>query len=411
MAKKRMKCDVLVVGAGPAGSSAARAAAEAGAKTIFIDKKKEIGVPVQCGEGVGKFLFPYLPFKVPREQLIWELDGVCFWADDITIERTGGIWSSYAINRKKFDKWLSNNSVDAGARLFTNAELVGLEVKEGYEVRKAMIKTAKGEIVIEPKVVIAADGVDSTVLKLLGFEIDKKAKCGEVLSFEMENLKIDKPHRFQVFLGEFAPGAYAYILPKSKTTANVGIGTVFAEKNIEKYYEEFMEIPYVKKQVKEGINVEEKSGWAPIFPVTDKWVFGNVMLAGDAANQNFKPLVEGILPGVICGHLAGKSAYNFVVDDVPLSGYQKHVNNKLGRLFAESDQITDISYELALSQCEGKNSLCLGLFSNIFSFKQIEKLRNEEYNKIKGKLEGWNNSKIKQVSTVISEKIGLLWGV
>ena len=404
-----MKCDVLVVGAGPAGSSAARAAAEAGAKTIFIDKKKEIGVPVQCAECIGRFLFPYLPFKIPKEQLIWKLDGVSFWADSLMIERAGGIWSGYAINRKVFDKWLADIAVNAGAKLFINAELTVFEIENENNVKKAFIRTPKGEILIEPKVVIAADGVDSTVLKLLDLKSDEKTKCGGVLSFEMENLKIDKPHSFQVFLGEFAPGAYAYILPKSKNMANVGVGTVFAEKDIEKSYEEFMEIPYVKKQVKEGINVEEKSGWAPILYVTDKWVYGNVLLAGDAANQNFKPFVEGILPAVICGDLAGKSAYDFITGDVPLSGYQKHVNNKLGRFFVESDQITHILYELALSQGEENNLLRLGLFSNIFSSKQIEKLRNDDYNKIKKKLEKWNNSKIKQVSAAISEKIGLLY--
>ena len=404
-----IECDVLVVGAGPAGSSAARAATKAGAKTIYIDKKREIGTPVQCAEGIGKFLFPYLPFKIPKELLIWELDGMFFWSVDITIERSGGIWSSYAINRRTFDNWLTNEAVHAGAELLINTELVDLDVKDEYNVTKVTIKTSKGEKQIKPKVIIAADSVDSTVLKLLGFEIDKKAKCGEVLSFEMKNLKIDKPHSFQVFLGEFAPGAYAYILPKSKTTANVGVGTVFAEKNIEKCYEEFLEIHYVKKQVKEGINVEEKSGWAPILYVTDKWVYGNVLLAGDAANQNFKPFVEGILPGVICGHLAGKSAYDFIMENVPLSSYQKHVNNKLGRFFAESDQITHILYELALSQREDANLLRLGLFSNIFSFKQIEKLMNEDFNTIKKKLEDWNNSKIKQVSAAISEKIGLLY--
>ena len=404
-----MKCDVLVVGAGPAGSSAARAAAEAGAKTIFIDRKKEIGVPVQCAECIGRFLFPYLPFKIPKEQLIWKLDGMSFWTDDLTIEKTGSVWSGYAINRKNFDKWLADIAVNAGAKLFINAELVNLEIENKYNVKRAFVRTLKGEILIEPKVVIAADGVDSTVLKLLDLKSNEKAKCGGVLSFEMENLKIDKPHSFQVFLGEFAPGAYAYILPKSKTTANVGVGTVFAEKNIEKCYEEFLEIHYVKKQVKEGINVEEKSGWAPILYVTDKWVYGNVLLAGDAANQNFKPFVEGILPGVICGHLAGKSAYDFIMENVPLSSYQKHVNNKLGRFFAESDQITHILYELALSQREDANLLRLGLFSNIFSFKQIEKLMNEDFNTIKKKLEDWNNSKIKQVSAAISEKIGLLY--
>ncbi|MHC1585601.1 MAG: geranylgeranyl reductase family protein [Candidatus Syntropharchaeia archaeon] len=358
-----IECDVLVVGAGPAGSSAAKAAAEAGIKTIFIDKKKEIGIPVQCGEGIGKFLFRYLPFKIPEEQLVWKLDGIFFWADGITIERNGGIWSSYAINRKNFDKWLADNAVHAGAKLLVNTELIDLEFEDGYIVTKAIVKTPVGEKEIRPKVVIAADGVDSTVLKLLGFEINKKVKCGEVLSFEMKNLKIDKPNHFQVFLGEFAPGTYAYILPKSRNTANVGVGTVFAEKNIEKYYEEFLEIPHVKKQVKNGINVKEKGGWAPFHYMTNDWTYGNVLLAGDAANQNFKPFVEGILPGIICGDIAGKTAHSFITKRISLEKYKEHVSNKLGKLFAESDKI--MRYELDLSREGGKD------------LKQIEKLKHE----------------------------------
>ena len=94
--------------------------------------------------------------------------------------------------------------------------------------------------------VIAADGVDSTVLKLLGFTIDKKTTCGKVLSFEMANLHLSNPRSFQAFLGDFAPGVYAYILPKSRTTANVGAGTIVPQKRVKQCYEEFLELPPVK---------------------------------------------------------------------------------------------------------------------------------------------------------------------
>ncbi|MBI4417082.1 MAG: FAD-dependent oxidoreductase, partial [Euryarchaeota archaeon] len=47
-------CDVLVVGAGPSGSTAARYAAKAGCRTVLIEKRAEIGTPVRCGEGIAK---------------------------------------------------------------------------------------------------------------------------------------------------------------------------------------------------------------------------------------------------------------------------------------------------------------------------------------------------------------------
>ena len=49
-----MKYDVVVVGGGPAGSVTARFAAESGAKTLIIDRRAEIGIPVLCGEGVSQ---------------------------------------------------------------------------------------------------------------------------------------------------------------------------------------------------------------------------------------------------------------------------------------------------------------------------------------------------------------------
>jgi len=82
-----IECDVLVVGGGPAGLSAARAAARRGLKTIVIEEHEEIGVPVQCAEAVGEYLFPYLSFKIPTEQLIWKIKGMYFWADGIAVKR------------------------------------------------------------------------------------------------------------------------------------------------------------------------------------------------------------------------------------------------------------------------------------------------------------------------------------
>lgn len=383
-----IECDVLVVGAGPAGSSAARAAAEAGANTIFIDKKKEIGVPVQCAEAIGEYLIPYLPYGIPEEQLIWKIDGMSFLAEGITIERSGGLWSGYAINRGKFDKWLANNALGAGAKLHLETELMDLEFNENYHVTKAIVKTGDGVSEIEPKVVIAADGVHSKVLNRLGFT-NLKDKYGEVLSFEMNNLNLYKPTYEQLYIGDFAPGAYAYIFPLSKSRANVGVASLFRTKKLERCYAEFLEIPMVKKQLRNGDKVVEKSGWAPIYYLADKWVYGDVLLAGDAANQNFKPFVEGILPGIICGDIAGKTSYNFIKGRNLLSDYQKHVKDKLGNFFSESDCLLDVLYELGKPSDNKSHLLRLGISADIFSLKEIEKFKNADYNILKNKLDRW----------------------
>lgn len=387
-----LKCDVLVVGAGPAGSSAARAAAISGAKTIFIDKKKEIGVPVQCAESISKYLIPLLPFKIPSEQLLWETEGVQFWADDSLVEKTGDFWSACAVNRKNFDRWLAQTAVDAGAKLLTSAELVDLKVINEEVIENAVVKTLEGEKVIDPKVVIAADGVKSTVLNCLPIAVKEEGNIGHILSFEMKNLILEKPQLDQLFIGDFAPGTYGYIFPKSGTSANVGVGTLFSKEKLDEKYLEFLEIPHVKKQLRDGINVRSKSGSVPFRCITDSWVYGNTLLVGDSAAQNIKPFVEGILPGIICGDIAGQVAAQHIKSDMPLSNYVKNVQDKLGDIFKESDRIADIMYDLSLIKDRKQHLLRLGVSANVFSLNDIDRLKNEDYITLKKRFEAENKN-------------------
>ena len=400
-------CDVLVVGAGPAGSSAARAAAGAGAKTILIDKKEEIGVPVQCAEAIGKYLFPLLPIRVPKDQLVWRIRGMIFWAEGIKITRRGRFWAGYAIDRKNFDKWLASLAVKAGAELQTSAELVNLEVSDEYKVERAYVRTPRGMTYIRPGIVVAADGVESSVLRLLGFKIDKKENLGEVLGFEMRNLNLEKPNYDHLFIGDFAPGGYAYVFPKSKHVANVGVATLFPDKSLEEYYEEFLEIPEVRRQLDGGLVVEEKSGKAPARDLVDKWVYGNVLLAGDAANQNIKPFVEGILPSIICGDIAGKVATAVIRGEGLPNEYPKKVMMRFSKLLNQSNSLGDIAYKLAEMKSKEADLLRLALSANILSLEKIKQLRFKNYMIIKKEVEKWRKSVFKRLVTATKEELSL----
>jgi digeranylgeranylglycerophospholipid reductase len=380
-----IKCDVLVVGGGPAGSSAARSAAMNGAKTIFIDKKEKVGVPVQCAEGIGKYLFPYLPFKIPKEQLIWKIEGMFFWADDISIERSGAPWDGYSIDRSMFDKWLSLKAISKGAELRTNTKLIDLKFDDEKFVSKAIVQKDNKKIEITPKIIIAADGVDSTVLECLNIKNIKRGDIGKVKSYEMKNLDLTYPHYEQFYFGDFAPRAYAYIFPKSKSVANVGVGTT-TEENIDAYFDKFIACDQVRKQLKNGEIVSEKSGEAPIRYICDKWIYGNIILTGDAANQNIKPYIEGILPSIITGHYAGEIASSCIQNGrIPNeNNYRLCINKKLGKLFKISDEMIDLVYNLPFG-IEDKitHLIYLGIFSGIFTNRELASLDKFDYYSLK----------------------------
>lgn len=381
-----ISCDVLVVGAGPAGSSAARAAAMGGAKTILIEKDPDAGMNIQCAESISKYLMSYLPFPIPKEQLMWELKGMRFWAEGILIERIDEQWQGYNINREKFDKWLADEAVRAGTKFLTSTKLVDLDFNEDYVVKIAHVKTLKGEKEIKPKIVIGADGVNSTVTRRLGVRRIQTGDIGELIAYDMKNLKLDYPHYDQIFLGDFAPGSYAYIMPKSRNIASVGVGTTIEgnKKELEKHFEEFIKLDIVKDQLKNRVILDEKSGEVSIAYLTDKWVYGNVILAGDVANQNLKPFIEGIIPEIICGDIAGKIASESVFSKtLPNEKYKNSIYRKLP-LYEESDNLISIIQSEGFHPKDKKRHLFhLGMCAGILFAKDINNLSNETYDRVK----------------------------
>ena len=387
--KMAISCDILVVGAGPAGSSAARAAAMGGAKTILIEKDPAAGMNIQCAESISKYLMPYLPFPIPKEQLTWEIIGMRFWAEGITIERTDEQWQGYNINREKFDKWLADEAVKAGAKFLTSTKLVDLDFNDDYIVKKAHVKTPKGEKEIKPKIVIGADGVKSTVARRLGVRKVRKGDIGELIAYDMRNLNLEHPHYDQIFFGDFAPGSYAYIMPKSRNVASVGVGTTIEEnkRELERHFEEFIKLDIVKEQLKNRVIMDEKSGEAPVGYLTDKWIYGNVILTGDAANQNIKPFVEGIIPGIVCGEIAGRIASNTRSRYMDEEEYRQMVYTKLPQ-FRESDRMIDIIRSEGFRPHDTKRHLLhLGLCAEIFSTQEIIDLKETEYEVIMKRIE------------------------
>jgi digeranylgeranylglycerophospholipid reductase len=399
-----IECDVLVVGAGPAGSGAARACARAGLKTVIVDKRTEVGYPVRCAEGMGNYLFPFMPFRIPKDQLIWETDGIEFWSEDITIRRRGVLWSGYTVDRRVFDKWLVRQALKAGAKLMLNAELIDFEFRGKHVVEKAVVRTKEGNVKIKPKIVVGSDGYDSTTLKLLGEYRPEKGAVAEIYSWQMENMKLASPKYEQVYVGDFTETGYAYVFPISKTKANVGVGCAYPKKRMEDYFNEFLEIPEMKHQVKNAIRTEDKGGKANVLPLCDKWVYGNVLLVGDAADQNFKPFVEGILPAIICGDIAGKTIVKNHSGKENLEEYTHEVRRVLGPVLKQSDEVGGLIYELFGMKQPKEYLLLLNLLADLNTPDRIREMKKQSYSELKDQTLLWQEH-YKQIPTRISEYI------
>ena len=302
--------DVVVVGAGPAGSLAARAAAEGGARTLVVDHRREQGHPVQCGEFVPAPTELADLFEAP------DLIATAFEIPPTTVlrrTRTMACVSPYGhrfrfplegvtVSRRAFDKALAARAEGSGAELRFPLGAVGVHDDE--------VRLTDGTSVLA-RVVVGADGPISTVARSVGFAPPR-------VLFRMITATVDGPlgDEIGLYFGRSAPGGYAWCFPRADD-ANVGLGVTRLPRGatLDGLLDRFAET--------EGFgSVRERSRWwVPIGPPPERLVVGRTLFAGDAANLVMATNGGGIPTAMLSGWLAGRAAARHVVEGRPLDDY------------------------------------------------------------------------------------------
>ncbi|NOZ76739.1 MAG: NAD(P)/FAD-dependent oxidoreductase [Euryarchaeota archaeon] len=391
----------MVVGAGPAGASAAAAAAGKGLKTLLIEKWEKAPQEV-FDVAIGAYLMPFLPFRIPQELLTWDIDRLVFRCGRISIERAGGAWKSYAVDRERFDSWLRERAVEEGAELRLGTEVLDLELRGGMV---AGVRVTGGDV-LRPGVLIAADGTDSAVRRKAGLNRQDPI-IGQGIGYELEGAELLYPHGDQFFFGSFAPGGYGHLFPLGENRAGVGVGSILTG-DIESCLEGFLELPGVREQVGGARVVKRKRAPVPFDRLSEGIQYGNLLLAGDAASQNIKPLMEGYLPSIICGDIAGKSAAEAILEGREMR-YEERVRKRLGLLFDESDKYVGLIKELTGVREEVQYLLLMGLCANVISPGEALELKGRGAEAVRMRLEEWKGSRYQQVRSRMLEALGLIY--
>ncbi|HIH02128.1 TPA: NAD(P)/FAD-dependent oxidoreductase, partial [Thermoplasmata archaeon] len=127
--------DIVVVGAGPAGSSTARWAAKNGARVLMLEKRQEIGSPVRCGEGISRAWLDSVDLKLDSKSVACEVKGAKIISPNGTpfylSEKMAGNEVGIVLDRVFFDKLLAKNAVKAGADLMLKTSVTGLLKDDG----------------------------------------------------------------------------------------------------------------------------------------------------------------------------------------------------------------------------------------------------------------------------------------
>jgi len=352
-----METDILVIGAGPAGSAAAKHAAINGARVIVIDKKSEIGSPKRCAEGVSKEGLEKLGIEPSPRWVTKEATGVRMvspngTAVNLTEEKVNLPEAGYILERKIFDKHMAMDAGRAGAKIMVKTLATGMRREEDQVV----VNTAHmdRELEIKAKIVIAADGPESRVGRWAGLKTALKPKNMESCAqFEMAGVDMAEPDCIEFHFGSVAPGGYAWIFPKGNDIANVGLGvlTTITDKSAYQHLLEFVESNPATQNAQP---VELNIGGDPVGGLLKKMVADNVLVTGDAASM-VNPLTGGgIISGMLGGRIAGQVAAQAVADGdyshENLKIYEKLCEEELGESFQKYLKAKE--YLLSLSDTE-----------------------------------------------------------
>lgn len=303
-----VETDVLVVGGGPAGSTAAYHLARRGRSVLLAEEHPKIGHPVQCAGLVSQRV---LDMAGTRSMVLHEVRGATVWSPSLRpLSFKAPESRAFVLSRSRLDFLLAERAARAGARIASGTKFVGAERgKEGSRDRvHAHLTTSAGDVLeVRARLVVGADGVASQVAR--AFRLRRPVEILPAFEAEMPFPGGD-PEQVEIYLGNtLSPGLFGWWVPDGGGRARVGVGVrAGTGRTAQEYYGALcrqMErryghaVPAPVEMVVAGIpigSVPRTSG-------------DRVLLVGDAAAQ-VKPLSGGgIFTGMRCAELVADVAH------------------------------------------------------------------------------------------------------
>jgi geranylgeranyl reductase family protein len=336
------KYDVIVAGAGMAGSLAAAVAAKKGLNVLLLDRNKEQEVGKKtnwgwvCGDAVADAHLQFIKSKIGLNfdypELDVKVDGVLVLSPDleykIPFEGAG-----YVLNRPAFEQKLMKEARKNGAEYVSEFEVEGPVVENNYMVGIFGKDKDKQHKEIRAKIVIDALGVATTLRRKLPDNpyIDKVVDVSDLEStgryiYDFEADHVDErfydPKNALIHLNqEWAPGGYGWVFPKKGTRVNIGIGVqkesleirnkkLGKNDTLHTLMDEYVKHnPVIKEPRLYNENNNGKGYWSvAVRRQLDCLVFNGYIGAGDSMAMPNPISAGGIGPALVSGILAGEAA-------------------------------------------------------------------------------------------------------
>jgi geranylgeranyl reductase family protein len=289
--------DVVVIGAGPAGATGARVAADAGARTLLLERSS---IPRYkcCGGGLVGLSVAHLPVELPAltRDVVTRITFTKHGRQAYTRQaRRAPVFA--LVMRADLDAALVSAATSAGAALWTGAAVTGLTARPGG----VLVTTRRGRVVA--RVVVGADGTAGRCSSYVGV-VPAQVDLGLEGEFPMPAARSAYwSGRVQIDWGP-VPGSYGWVFPKGSLLTVGVIGPRGAGDELRRYYADFVArvgLGSVSPETFSGHLTRCRAAGSPLRR-------DRVLVAGDAAGLLEPWTREGISFALRSGALAGQAA-------------------------------------------------------------------------------------------------------
>ncbi len=330
---KETRCDVLVVGAGPAGGVCAAKLAKNGFKVICIDAGKFPGsmhtekIDITENKGIGELVSELkLSVLAKTNKSIWYSPN-----DKFTfVSKVHDLFFLRGKSKKSLDysimKAMKRNKVN----LFFSTRIHQLN-KTGNKISSVIVESKEKRFIIKPKIVVAATGSDNYFMEMLGVSESNKT---EILGFGalVSGLRMEDKTTSIFFDANYAPGGYFFAGKVSKKfgMCMLVVNKALIKRPIKELYKEFIKENQELYGIMLGSKTIKQNGGERTISKTSVRVIGNIAFAGDAARTMSPVFAYGVNPAMRSGAMLAEEIKSIGANKEALNSYAKKIDKEFG---------------------------------------------------------------------------------
>ena len=297
--------DVIIVGGGPAGLSAAWGAAKKGLRVAVLERDEAIGQNVRTS-GV-TWIKEAKSFGIPSE-CYNEISNYAFYSPNNYVIKKSETAQAAVLDVRKTYQFLAYQAASVGADIFLRTTVTDVVKNDKGKLAGVKATSEKQEVVFNSKLVIDASGFYSVVGRSLGIALPWK-RFGAGAEYEAYVDKVDSDTWHLMVGSQYSPAGYAWVFPlgKNKVRIGVGVGKPNSQADASKLLIELLEKrPRPLNDLGRIVPVEFHYGLIPNEGLRESTIDDNLIMVGDSAGQANPLVLEGIRYAIEFGRTAGR---------------------------------------------------------------------------------------------------------